>query len=154
MLLASYGQRLTFSERVVGASRLGLTQVKDLGAEPFYSVLWKRASRRRSVTAGLSEANLSHRVSSIHTPVPAIERNAERSQRTDMKQILAWVDGTDNDLAVLEHAWQVALRFGSHVDVLHVRFDISTARESERDLDRLLGSSVEHTARESAARAR
>ena len=37
------------------------------------------------------------------------------------------VDGTDKDQSVLNHALQVAQHFGSHIDVLHVRFDFHGA---------------------------
>ena len=40
-----------------------------------------------------------------------------------MRCILARVDGTKGDQAVLESALQVARRFRGHVDALHVRFD-------------------------------
>lgn len=40
-----------------------------------------------------------------------------------MMSILARVDGTENDHAVLESALQVATRFQGHIEALHVRFD-------------------------------
>lgn len=67
-----------------------------------------------------------------------------------IKQILASVDGTDKDRAVLDYALQVALHFASHIDVLHVRFDVhggaSMGTGYERRIDRLLGISVERAA--------
>jgi nucleotide-binding universal stress UspA family protein len=74
-----------------------------------------------------------------------------------IKQILASVDGTDKDRAVLDYALQVALHFASHIDVLHVRFDVhggaSMGTGYERRIDRLLGISVERAAAEAAMRA-
>lgn len=40
-----------------------------------------------------------------------------------MMSILARVDGTENDQAVLDSALQVATRFKGHIEALHVRFD-------------------------------
>jgi hypothetical protein len=39
-----------------------------------------------------------------------------------IKRILAWVDGSAKDRAVLDHALQVAQQFAGHVDVLHSAF--------------------------------
>ena len=55
------------------------------------------------------------------------ELDATPSRWTAIKQILACVDGTDKDGSVLNHALQVAQHFGSHIDVLHVRFDFHGA---------------------------
>jgi nucleotide-binding universal stress UspA family protein len=74
-----------------------------------------------------------------------------------IKHVLACVDGTDNDRAVLEHALQVAQRFVSHVDVLHVRFDAQGASlgpQHVRRADPLLGAAAESAAAEAATRAR
>ena len=85
------------------------------------------------------------------------KNDASLSRRTGIKHILACVDGTDKDRAVLDRALQIALRFGSHVDVLHVRFDVHgiTASKAHEDLvDRLLAQPVENTVAETAAHAR
>src|SRR5918992_998026 len=42
-----------------------------------------------------------------------------------MRCILARIDGTKGDRAVLDGALQVARRFRGHIDALHVRFDPS-----------------------------
>jgi hypothetical protein len=73
-----------------------------------------------------------------------------------VKQILASLDGTDKDRAVLDYALQVALHFASHIDVLHVRFNVHGASMGtgyERRMDRLLGIPVERAAAEAATRA-
>jgi nucleotide-binding universal stress UspA family protein len=73
-----------------------------------------------------------------------------------IRHILACVDGTEKDRSVLDHALQIALRFVSHIDVLHVRFDVHGATADkwrERQVDRLLGAPVEHAVTEAAARA-
>ncbi len=82
--------------------------------------------------------------------------DASPSLRSGIKQILVCVDGTDKDRSILDQALQVALRFGSHIDVLHVRFDVhgTTANRHERQIDRLLDKPVEHIVAETAARAR
>ena len=46
------------------------------------------------------------------------ELDAPPSRWAAIKQILACVDGTDKDQSVLNHALQVALHFGSHIDVV------------------------------------
>jgi nucleotide-binding universal stress UspA family protein len=74
-----------------------------------------------------------------------------------IKQVLTWVDGSENDWAALDYALQIAQRFGSHIDVLHVRLDVraeSSGAAAERRFDHLLGIPVERAAAESAARAR
>jgi hypothetical protein len=77
------------------------------------------------------------------------------SRHTSIRHILACIDGTDKDRSVLDPALQFALRFNSHIDVLHVRFDVhgTTGKQNERQVDRLLGAPVEHVVAESAARA-
>src|SRR3974390_235325 len=74
------------------------------------------------------------------TVEPSPENDASPLPHLGIKHILACVDGTGNDRAVLEQALQVALRLGSHVDVLHVRFDVrgTTVDRQERQIDRLL----------------
>src|SRR5271166_5160157 len=83
------------------------------------------------------------------------ESDAPSSRHASIKHILACVDGTDKDRPVLDRALQIALRFGSHIDVLHVRFDVHgvTAGRQERQIDRLLDKPVEHAVAEAAARA-
>jgi nucleotide-binding universal stress UspA family protein len=87
---------------------------------------------------------------------PAPENDALPSRRSAIKHILVCVDGTDKDRSVLDQALQIALRFGSHIDVLHVRFDVHgiTADRHERQIDRLLDKPVEHAVAEAATRAR
>jgi len=81
---------------------------------------------------------------------------ASPSPRSGIKHILVCVDGTDKDRSVLDQALQIALRFDSHIDVLHVRFDVhgTTSDRHERQIDRLLDKPVEHIVAETAARAR
>ena len=84
------------------------------------------------------------------------ESNALCSRWTAIKQILACVDGSDNDQSVLNHALQVALHFGSHVDVLHVHFDVhgeSTKKRHKPLADRFLEIPVERATAEAAVRA-
>ena len=65
-----------------------------------------------------------------------------------------YVDGNPSDRIVLDCAAQIALRFGAHVDVLHVRFD---ARGTTRNkghagvADRLLAEPVESSVSAAAA---
>ena len=78
------------------------------------------------------------------------------SRHASIRHILACIDGTDKDESVLDHALQIALRFDSHIDVLHVRFDAhgTTAdKKGQHQVDRLLGGPVEQAAAEAAARA-
>jgi Universal stress protein family len=84
------------------------------------------------------------------------ENDALPSRHFAVKHILVCVDGTDKDRSVLDQALQIALRFGSHIDVLHVRFDVhgTTSDRHERQVDRLLDKPVEHIVAETAARAR
>ena len=84
------------------------------------------------------------------------ELDATPSRWTAIKQILACVDGTDKDGSVLNHALQVAEHFGSHIDVLHVRFDVhgaSTDRRHTPLVDRFLDIPVERAVTEAAMRA-
>jgi len=84
------------------------------------------------------------------------ELDAPPSRWAAIKQILACVDGTDKDQSVLNHALQVALHFGSHIDVLHVHFDVHGASTDKRYkplVDRFLDIPVERAATEAAARA-
>ena len=77
------------------------------------------------------------------------------SRSTSIKHMLACVDGTDNDRTVLDHALQVALRFASHIDVLHVRFDpAAVVAGQQRRVDRLLGGPVEDIVAAAAGHAR
>ena len=92
-----------------------------------------------------------------HAPQRTVEPSDQASPlpHSGIKHILVCVDGTDNDRTVLDQALQVALRFGSHIDVLHVRFDVygATVDRQERRIDRLLDKPVEHIVAEAAARA-
>jgi hypothetical protein len=84
------------------------------------------------------------------------EFDAPPSRWAAIKQILACVDGTDKDQSVLNHALQVALHFGSHIDVLQVHFDVRGASTDKRYtplVDRFLDIPVERAATEAAARA-
>jgi nucleotide-binding universal stress UspA family protein len=87
---------------------------------------------------------------------PSPENDASPSPHSGIRHILVCVDGTDKDRSVLVQALQIALRFGSHIDVLHVRFDVhgTTSDRHERQIDRLLDKPVEHIVAEAAARAR
>jgi hypothetical protein len=72
-----------------------------------------------------------------------------------MKHILAYVDGTQNDISLLDYASRIALRFDAHIDVLHVRFDsrATTGNKARSGIaDRLLAEPVEKNANETAAR--
>ena len=86
--------------------------------------------------------------------VPSAELDAAPSQHGCIKQILAYVDGTEKDLTVLDHALAVAQRFVSHIDVLHVRFDVrGVSAGTERYVDRLLDIPVEGAVTEAATQA-
>lgn len=77
--------------------------------------------------------------------------------RAVIKHILACVDGTDMDSAVLHYARQAAVHFCSHIDVLHVHFDVHgvTLENRTGDLfDRLLADPVEGASIEASNRAR
>jgi nucleotide-binding universal stress UspA family protein len=81
---------------------------------------------------------------------------ATPSQRGGIKQVLAYVDGTESDRAVLDQALTVALRFESHIDVLHVRLDVrgaSMGKGYQRYADHLLDVPIEHAVTEAAAHA-
>ncbi len=86
----------------------------------------------------------------------SVELAATPSRHIGIKRILACIDGTDKDRTVLDYALQVALRFISHIDVLHVRFDVhgSVGTAYERQVDHLLGTSVERVVAEAATHAR
>jgi nucleotide-binding universal stress UspA family protein len=89
-------------------------------------------------------------------PEPAIEHTPSPARKLGIKHLLVCVDGTDMDRAVLGQALPITLRFGSHIDVLHVRFDVhgTSMERQERQIDRLLDKPVEQLVAESAARAR
>ena len=89
-------------------------------------------------------------------PEPAIEDAPSPACKLGIKHLLLCVDGTDMDRTVLDQALPIALRFGSHIDVLHVRFDVhgTSVERQERQIDRLLDKPVEQLVAESAARAR
>jgi nucleotide-binding universal stress UspA family protein len=112
----------------------------------------------KSVTSMRHSSSQSRPPSSLAArDTTSLENDASLSRRAGIKQVLVCVDGTDKDRAVLDLALQIALRFGSHVDVLHVRFDVHgiTANKGHEDLvDRLLAEPVENTVAEAAARAR
>src|SRR5208337_3884542 len=78
------------------------------------------ASGRRSSGKPRSRSSRSPR--RIVEPSPV--NDASPSLRSGIKHILVCVDGTDRDRSVLDQALQIALRFDSHIDVLHVRFDV------------------------------
>jgi hypothetical protein len=85
----------------------------------------------------------------------SIEVDAALSRHSSIRQVIACVDGTDP--TVLDHASAVALRFVSHVDVLHVRFaarGVSAGGGDERHGDRLLDIPIERAVTEAAAHAR
>jgi hypothetical protein len=74
-----------------------------------------------------------------------------------IKHILVCVDGTDTDESVLDHALQVALRFSSHIDVLHVQFDVYAVTDEKRNeglFDRLMAEPVERATIEASVSAR
>jgi hypothetical protein len=74
-----------------------------------------------------------------------------------IKHMLAYVDGTPSDGIVLDYAAQIAVRFGAHIDVLHVRFDArgTTGNKGHAGLaDRLLAAPVESSVSAAAGRAR
>jgi nucleotide-binding universal stress UspA family protein len=99
-----------------------------------------------SIQTGLSQTSRGRSTANL-----SVEFDVSPPRYTGIKHILAYVDGTDNDRAVLDHALQVAQRFVSHIDVLHVRFDVG--RGYERYVDRLLDIPVERVIAEAAARA-
>jgi universal stress protein family protein len=75
-----------------------------------------------------------------------------------IKHVLACVDGAESDRTVLDYALQVAQNFVSHVDVLHVRFDVEALTvlgARDRRGDRLLGihADLEHAVANAAERA-
>src|SRR6266545_4408600 len=116
-----------------------------------------RQTRRTTMTAGQGAFPRSDSSVQARSAADAsVGLNAAPSRHIGIKQILACVDGTDTDRAVLNHALQVALRFGSHIDVLHVRFDVraSAGTAYGRQVDRLLGISVERVVAEAATHAR
>jgi nucleotide-binding universal stress UspA family protein len=83
--------------------------------------------------------------------------DAASARQAGIKHLLACVDGTDNDRFVLEHAQQVAQRFDSHIDVLHVRFDADSATADpgrKRHADRFLSTPLMAMAADTALRAR
>src|SRR5262245_3091253 len=91
------------------------------------------------------------------TLADAASRYAAGIGYTGMKHLLACVDGTQNDRCVLDYAFRIALRFGAHIDVLHVRFDSrgTTAKKRRAGIaDRLLAQPVEKHVSEAAAHAR
>jgi nucleotide-binding universal stress UspA family protein len=91
------------------------------------------------------------------TQQPTVDPNAAPARQAGIKHVLACVDGTDNDRSVLEHALQVARRFDSHIDVLHVRFDADGATadpERKRHGDRFLSTPLMAIAADTALRAR
>jgi len=70
------------------------------------------------------------------------------TSRPMIKHILACVDGSPRDRTVLDYASQIALRFGGHIDVLHVRFDVhgKTRDKAHTGLaDRMLAEPIEST---------
>jgi nucleotide-binding universal stress UspA family protein len=88
---------------------------------------------------------------------PTRDAQAAPARQGGIKHVLACVDGTDNDRSALEHALQVAQRFDSHIDVLHVRFDAGSAtadRERKQRADRFLSTPVMAIAADAAVRAR
>jgi hypothetical protein len=83
--------------------------------------------------------------------------SASSTNSVAIKHILACIDGTEKDESVLDYALQVALRFSSHIDVLHVQFDIYGVTDQKRHeglFDRLLAEPVERATIAAAVRAR
>jgi nucleotide-binding universal stress UspA family protein len=75
-----------------------------------------------------------------------------------IKHVLACIDGTSGDRAVLDYASQIAQRLPLHIDVLHVHFDIHSIPKTSwyaRQIDHLfkLTEEVDRLADEAAARA-
>jgi nucleotide-binding universal stress UspA family protein len=76
-----------------------------------------------------------------------------------IKHVLACVDGSSGDSAVLSYSLQIARKFPVHVDVLHVRLLLSKAPKRgwyRKELDLLFGiaEAIEQRASETAARAK
>jgi nucleotide-binding universal stress UspA family protein len=76
-----------------------------------------------------------------------------------IKHVLACVDGSSSDSAVLSYSLQIARKFPIHVDVLHVRLHLSKAPKRgwyRKEVDLLLGitEALEQRASEAAARAK
>jgi nucleotide-binding universal stress UspA family protein len=91
------------------------------------------------------------------TQQPTVDPNPALARAAGIKHVLACVDGTDNDRCVLEYGLQVAQRFDSHIDVLHVRFDADSATadpERKRYADRFLSAPLVAIAADTAVRAR
>ena len=110
---------------------------------------------KESVMA-LIRADLSGRSHTSACPDLSAESNVTPARYTGIKHILAYIDGTENDSAVLDHALQLAQRFVSHIDVLHVRFDVhgvSAGTRYERYVDHLLDIPVERVIAEAARHA-
>ena len=61
-----------------------------------------------------------------------------------MMSILARVDGTENDQAVLDSALQVATRFKGHIEALHVRFDPRDSAQALADKYARVVSGLQH----------
>jgi len=76
-----------------------------------------------------------------------------------IKHVLACVDGSSGDSAVLSYSLQIARKFPVHVDLLHVRLDLCKAPKRvwyRKEVDRLFGiaGALERRANEAAARAK
>ena len=87
----------------------------------------------------------------------APQLSASSTNVAAIRRILACVDGSEKDRCVLDYALQVALRFSSHIDVLHVQFDVhgvTAATKHEGLFDHLLAEPVERATIEAAVRAR
>jgi len=87
----------------------------------------------------------------------APQRSASSTSTAAIKHILACIDGTQKDRYVLDQALQVALRFSSHIDVLHVQFDVHGVTDAKRHeglFDQLLAEPVKRATIEAAVRAR
>lgn len=76
-----------------------------------------------------------------------------------IKHVLACVDGSNGDGAVLDYSLQIARQFPIHIDVLHVRLDLSKPPKRgwyTREVDLLFGvaEALEQRANEAAAQAK
>jgi nucleotide-binding universal stress UspA family protein len=76
-----------------------------------------------------------------------------------IKHVLACVDGSSGDSAVLGYLLQIARQFPIHIDVLHVRLDLSKTPKRgwyTREVDRLFGidEALERRANEASAQAK
>ena len=77
-----------------------------------------------------------------------------------IKHVLVCVDGSSGDSAALGYSLQIARQLSVHIDVLHVRLDLSKPPKRggwySREIDRLFGIAevIERRANEAAAQAK